>query len=199
MKNTRLKVGSWNVWSLKGRADDAVETLQRREVDVCCVQVRFSRKGATMIEGKEGFYKLLWNKMKEKKSTYGGVGILVADKWKEKIVEVVRVTDRIIYLKLMVDAELVTFVSIYAPQSGLSSKCKEEFYEDLQCVFSKFNPDEKVYACGDWNGHVGSKADGYEHEGVHGGEGFGKRNTEGERVLNFAVAFKMVVNKGGVI
>ena len=47
--------------------------------------------------------------------------ILAADKWKEKIVEVVRVTDRIIYLKLMVEAELITFVSIYAPQSGLSS------------------------------------------------------------------------------
>ena len=196
LKNTHFRVGSWNVGSLKGRAGEVVETMQRREIDVCCIQeVRFSGKGARMIEGKEGFYKLLWNnkmKVKDSESTYGGVGILVADKWKEKIVEVVRVTDRIMYLKLMVDAELVTFVSIYAPQSGLSIKCKEEFYEDLQCVFSKFNPDEKVYVCGDWNGHVGSKADGY--EGIHGGEGFGRRNTEGERVLDFAVANKMVVN-----
>lgn len=196
LKNTHFRVGSWNVGSLKGRAGEVVETLQRRRVDVCCVsEVRFSGKGARMIEGKEGFYKLLWNnkmKVKDSEGSYGGVGILVADKWKEKIVEVVRVTDRIMYLKLMVGEELVTFVSIYAPQSGLSSKCKEEFYEDLQCVFSKLNPNDKVYACGDWNGHVGSKADGY--EGVHGGEGFGKRNTEGERVLDFAVANNMVVN-----
>ena len=47
-----------------------VETLQRREVDVGCVQeVRFSGKGARPIEGKEGFYKFLWNnKMKVKDS-----------------------------------------------------------------------------------------------------------------------------------
>ena len=54
--------------SPKGRVGEVVETLQRREVDVCCVQeVRFSGKGTRMIEGKQGFYKLLWNnKMKAK-------------------------------------------------------------------------------------------------------------------------------------
>ena len=60
---------------------------------------------------------------------------MVVDKWKEKIVEVVRVTDRIIYLKLMVDAELVTFVSIYAPQSGLGSKVRKSFIQIYSVCF----------------------------------------------------------------
>ena len=33
------------------------------------------------------------------------------------------------------------------------------------------------------NGHVGRDADGY--GGVHGGMGFGTRNAEGERILEF--------------
>ena len=195
LKNTHFKVGSWNVGTMKGRSGEVVETLQRREVDLCCVQeVRFAGKGARMIEGKEGFYKLIWNNRSKKnddESGSGGVGVLIADKWKEKIVEVVRVSDRIMYLKIMIGKELVTFVCVYAPQAGLSSKCKQDFYDDLQCIYSKFHPDDMVVACGDWNGHVGQESDGY--DGVHGGYGFGKRNAEGENLLDFAVANKLVV------
>ena len=41
------------------------------------------------------------------------------------------------------------------------------------------------------NGHVGRDADGY--GGVHGGMGFGTRNAEGERILEFCDAVGMVV------
>ena len=144
-------------------------------------EVSFSGKGARMIEGKRGFYKLPWNNSVKKSDNErggGGVGILIADKWKEKIVEVVRVSERIMYVKLMVGEELVMFLCVYAPQAGLTAKCKEEFYDDLQCVLSKFNPDDIVLACGDWNGHVGQDAEGY--RGIHGGYGFGSKNSEGE-------------------
>ena len=45
--------------------------------------------------------------------------------------------------------------------------------------------------CGDWNGHVGREAAGY--EGVHGGSGYGERNADGDRVLEFAVANDFVM------
>src|SRR6266516_3784360 len=38
---------------------------------------------------------------------------------------------------------------------------------------------------------LSAKADGY--EGVHGGKGYGERNTEGEMLLKFADAMKLVV------
>ena len=44
---------------------------------------------------------------------------------------------------------------------------------------------------GDLNGHVGKENDGY--EGVHGGQGYGVRNTEGERILEFCEAAGMIV------
>ena len=50
---------------------------------------------------------------------------------------------------------------------------------------------EQLFVCGDWNGHIGSQSTGFEE--VHGGQAIGKRNTEGERVLEFAFANKLVV------
>ena len=54
-------------------------------------------------------------------------------------------------------------------------------------------PDKEiVIPCGDWNGHVGREAAGY--EGVHGGSGYGERNADGDRVLEFAGA--MILSLG---
>ena len=101
----------------------------------------------------------------------GSVGIMVAEKWVEKVLEVRRVNARVIVLKLLFDKHILTVVSTYAPQIGLSEEEKDEFWNTL--------------------GHVGALADGY--EGVHGGSGFGVRNTEGVRILEFGDALDMVV------
>ena len=44
---------------------------------------------------------------------------------------------------------------------------------------------------GDLNGHVGTNVDGY--DGVHGGYGFGERNADGERILEFCNAMELIV------
>ena len=44
---------------------------------------------------------------------------------------------------------------------------------------------------GDWNGHVGEKADRFED--VHGGFDYGTRSSEGERILEFARANNLFV------
>ena len=53
-----------------------------------------------------------------------GVGVFVAEGWIEKVFEVQRVSDRIILVKLIVGQHVVTFLSVYAPQSGLSDEVK---------------------------------------------------------------------------
>ena len=42
---------------------------------------------------------------------------------------------------------------------------------------------EIIVSLGDFNGHVGKYAEGF--EGVHQGNGVGKRNAEGRRLLEF--------------
>ena len=50
---------------------------------------------------------------------------------------------------------------------------------------------EHVFIRGDFNGHVGKDRRGYEM--VHGGHGFGDRNDSGEAILDFAVAYDLIV------
>ena len=50
---------------------------------------------------------------------------------------------------------------------------------------------EKLFIGGDLNGHVGTTSAGF--EAVHGGFGYGSRNQEGEEVLDFAVAFDLMI------
>ena len=58
-------------------------------------------------------------------------------------------------------------------------------------VYTKVTSKEYLIIGGDLNGHVGSESDGY--GSVHGGYGFGARNDDGVRILDFAVAAEMVV------
>ena len=61
----------------------------------------------------------------------------------------------------------------------------------------RFNPpwlvssSEQLFISGDWNGHIGSHSTAFED--VHGGQALGKKNHEGERLLEFAVANELVV------
>ena len=84
----------------------------------------------------------------------------------------------------------MTVLSCYAPQVGLDNTIKDAFY-DLLCSAVNKVSGETLVICGDFNGHVGKVANGY--EGVHGGHGYGLRNTKGERILEFVVAHDLVV------
>jgi hypothetical protein len=50
---------------------------------------------------------------------------------------------------------------------------------------------EKLFIGGDLNGYVGSTRVGFNR--VHGGFGYGSRNQEGEGILNFALAYDLIV------
>ena len=58
---------------------------------------------------------------------------------------------------------------------GLPEKTEKLFWEDLDKVIQEVPRSEKLFIGGDFNGHIGTEATGY--DGVHGGLGFGKRNA----------------------
>ena len=141
-----------------------------------------------MLTGRESRYKFFWV---GNDTGTGGVGLLLAEKWIDKVFDVKRYSDRVILLKIIVGESILTFISVYAPQSGLGESQKDTFYDLVQEVVSKQPDNEFLFPCGDWNGHIGKQADGF--EGVHGGVGYGERNPEDVRLLEFAVANDMVV------
>ena len=184
-----LRLATVNVGSLRGRSNEVVETVSRRNVDICCIQeVRWRGAGTKFISGKDCKYKFFWVG-----NTQGtaGVGIFLAEKFVENVIHVERVNDRLMLIKLLLSQTIVTVVSAYAPQQGLSDSEKDTFYDTLIEKLAQSNEKEIVFLAGDLNGHVGNLSDGYDH--VHGSFGFGSRNREGERILEFSLAMDMVV------
>ena len=189
-----FRVGTLNVGTMKGKASEVVETASRRGVDLCCLQeTRWKMEGVKQIVGKDSCYKLFWS---GNDNATGGVGVLLAEEWCEKVFEVVRVSDRIILIRMTVGKTAFVFVCVYAPQVNLSEFEKDRFYQMLQCTVAKIPASEQLFVCGDWNGHIRSQSTGFEE--VHGGQAIGKRNTEGERVLEFAFANELVVGQNGI-
>ena len=120
-----------------------------------------------------------------------GVGILVAEKWINHVVEIRRVNERVMVLRLAIGRSVFNIVSVYAPQTGRTREEKEEFYIVLGNVLKNIGENDRLIVCGDLNGHVGAATDGF--EGVHGGKGYGIRNTEGEMLLEFSDAMGLTV------
>ncbi|KAH1219042.1 Craniofacial development protein 2 [Glycine max] len=120
-----------------------------------------------------------------------GVGIIVDKEWKKDVVDVRRVGDRIIVLKLVVGQDTFNVISGYAPQVGLAEHFKVKFWEDLEGVLQDIPQGEKVFLGGDLNGHVGSVTRGF--EGVHGGFGLGEMNGEGKSILEFSEALDLSI------
>jgi hypothetical protein len=120
-----------------------------------------------------------------------GVGILLAERWVDKVVEVKYESERLIMVRIIVEEKVINIVSAYAPQPGRQMSEKEEFWFRMTQLLSGIKDDENIFVGGDLNGHVGRDADGY--DGVHGGYGYGKRNTEGEMMLEFATAMELIV------
>ena len=117
----------------------------------------------------------------------------MAEEWIEKVFEVQRISDTIILVKLIVCQRVVTFLSVYAPQSGLSDEVKDLFFDPLRAVTARIPASEFLIPCIDWNGHVGRAGTGYRE--VHGGMEYGRPepDVEGERTLEYALAFDLLL------
>ena len=104
-----FRVGTLNVGTMRGKSNE-VETVSRRRVDLCCLQeTRWKREGVKQIVGKDSRFKLFWSG--NDKGT-GGVGILLAEEWWENVFEVVRVSDRIILIRMTIGKTVFVFVCV---------------------------------------------------------------------------------------
>ena len=119
-----------------------------------------------------------------------GVGVLIDKSLKNSVVGVRRQGDRIILVKLVIGDMVLNIISAYAPQVGLDESAKRQFWEDLDGLIRAVPSSEKLFI-GDLNGHAGTTSVGF--EAVHGGFGYGSRNQEEEEVLDFAVAFDLMI------
>ena len=107
----------------------------------------------------------------------------MAKKWVNQVIDISRVKDRIIVIKVLVQK---IFISVYASQRGLDDSGKDDFYESI--INSVRTLGEKEIT-GYFNGHVKSNPETYEEQ--HGGYGYGVRNKDGKRILEFCASKNM--------
>ncbi|KAH1190117.1 Craniofacial development protein 2 [Glycine max] len=153
---------------------EIVDVMVRRKINFMCLQeTKWTGEKAKELDN-SGFKLWYTGKIRSR----NGVGIIVDKEWKKDVVDVRRVGDRIIALKLVVGHDTFNVISGYAPHVGLAEHFKVKFWEDLEGVLQDIPQGEKVFLGGDLNGHVGSVDRGF--EGVHGGFGLGEMNGEGD-------------------
>ncbi|XP_047028785.1 craniofacial development protein 2-like [Helicoverpa zea] len=186
VREVRLRYASWNVGTMTGRARELADVLKRRRINVACLQ-ETKWKGTKAREIGEG-YKFYYCGSDGKRN---GVGIVLDKNLKESVIDVKRVNDRIIVVKIMYESLIINVISVYAPQIGCDDRVKEQFWTDFDAVMMNVPTNEQVFVGGDFNGHVGRMRGNYER--VHGGWGFGCQNDEGEALLQAATAFDLAV------
>ncbi|KAK3567165.1 hypothetical protein QTP86_011304 [Hemibagrus guttatus] len=162
--------------------------MERRKVDILCVQeARWKGSKARSIGA--GF-KLFYYGVDSKRN---GVGVVLKEEFVRNVLEVKRVSDRVMSLKLEFEGVMLNVVSGYAPQVGCELEEKERFWSELDEVMESIPTGERVVIGADFNGHVGEGNTGDEE--VMGKFGVKERNLEGQMVVDFAKRMDMgVVN-----
>ncbi|XP_019267032.1 PREDICTED: uncharacterized protein LOC109244403 [Nicotiana attenuata] len=106
-----------------------------------------------------------------------GLGILVDKDLRELVVEVMRVNDWLMTIKLVV--------------GGLDEEDKRKFWEDLDEIVRGIPHIEKLLIEEDYNGYIEATSRGYDD--IHDGFDFGDRNEGGVSLQEFARAFDLVI------
>ena len=84
-----------------------------------------------------------------------GVGIILKKEHVDRVVELWRLTDRIICLKMELNGVMLNVISAYAPQVGCIREEKKTFWLDLDETVEKIPRNERIVVGADLNGHVG--------------------------------------------
>uniref|UniRef100_A0A914VFU1 Reverse transcriptase domain-containing protein n=1 Tax=Plectus sambesii TaxID=2011161 RepID=A0A914VFU1_9BILA len=174
-----------NVGSLTGRTTELAAALKRRRVDICALQeTRWSGQKSRDIG--DGF-KVIFNGSPR---TRNGVGIAVSKRYRDSVTEVHRFDDRLMKIVIIADDCKLHVFSGYASQAGCSDRVKDEFWTMLDQKTADVPQREPVIVMGDLNGHIGKRKDGHRW---HGGHGYGERNDDGERILDYTDSHDLVI------
>ncbi|KAK3535320.1 hypothetical protein QTP70_007936 [Hemibagrus guttatus] len=128
-KSVGLRIGTLNVGTMTGKGRELADVMERRKVDILCVQeTRWKGSKARSIGA--GF-KLFYYGVDSKRN---GVGVVLKEEFVRNVLEVKRVSDRVMSLKLEIEGVMLNVVSGYAPQVGCELEDKERFWSELDEV-----------------------------------------------------------------
>ncbi|KAI5094883.1 hypothetical protein C0J45_14958 [Silurus meridionalis] len=134
----------------RGKGREVADMMERRKVDMLCVQeTKWKGSKARNIGG--GF-KLFYHGVDGKKN---GVGVILKEEYSKSVVEVKKVSDRVMIVKVEVEGMMINVISAYAQQVGCEMEEKERFWSELDEVVDGVPRKERLVIGADFNGHVG--------------------------------------------
>ena len=172
-RKMEVKVGTLNPDTMTGKGRELADMMVKRKVDILCVQeTRWKGSKARNIgDGCNIFYH-------GEDGRRNGVGVILKEDYIGRILEVKRVSDRMMYMKLDIEGVMMTVLSAYAPQVGGLREEKDKFWTDLDEVVESIPKEERLVIGADFNGHIGegNRVD----DNVMGRYGDKARNAEGQ-------------------
>ena len=171
---------------MTGRGRELADMMEQRNVDILCLQ-ETKRKGskATNIGGG---CKLFYNGADGRRK---GIGIVVRDELAESVLEMKRVSDRLMAMKMKVKGSILNIVSVYAPQVNNSMEEKNDIWEDPDGLVESVSKQERIVFGADLNGHVGQG--NIRDEKIMGRYGAGKRNKEESMAVEFGKRMNLAI------
>ncbi|KAI5086660.1 hypothetical protein C0J45_23939, partial [Silurus meridionalis] len=151
-----------------------------------CTLRRPSGKGVRA--GTLEVFKLFYHGVDGKRN---GVAVILKEQYSKSVVEVKRVSDRVMIGKVEVEGMMINVINVDAPQVGCEMEEKDRFWSELDEVVDDVPRNERLVIGADFNGHVGEGNRGDEE--VMGRYGFKERNVEGQMLVDFAKRMEMAV------
>ena len=119
------------------------------------------------------------------------IGIVLRKELAESVVEMKRVSDRLMAMKLEIKRSILNIVSAYALQVNNSMEEINDFWEDLNGLIESISREERIVCGADLNGHVGEGNIGDEE--IMRRYGAGTRNKEESMVVDFGKRMDLAI------
>ncbi|KAI5715577.1 hypothetical protein M8J77_018806 [Diaphorina citri] len=185
-KQNILKIATWNVRSLGvvGKLENLLIEMKRLSLEIVGIsEVRWKNQGDYWNEG----YRIIHSGDEKGKN---GVGVILNKDWGNRVKNVVLYNNRIILVRLQVnESEVMNVIQCYMPTGSYDDEAVENVYEQIDDVWEMIGRNEKVIVLGDWNAAVGSLSE----ENVTGKYGYGRRNSRGDRLIEFCKEKELVI------
>ena len=121
-RRSLIRVGTLNIETMTGRERQLADMMEQRNVDILCQQdTKWKGSKARKIKGG---CKLFYNGADGGKN---GIWIVVREELVESVLEVKRVSDKLMAIKLEVKEPILNIASAYAPQVNNSMEEKKDF------------------------------------------------------------------------
>lgn len=189
---TTINIATWNVRTMleTSRAAQIATEMQKNNITVLGLcETRWPDSGELTLTSGE---KILYSGQEGEDDRHtGGVGIMLAKRAQEALIEWKPISPRIILARFRSKTRNVTFINCYAPTNEAEVETKADFYDELQKTLNGRTRRDIIIVTGDFNAKIGKDNTGRER--IMGREGLGTMNENGEMFADFCVFNDLVI------